>query len=156
MTEEIIINGVNVAGCEHLYGGDSCDNTKTLSIYCCNNTCMYKQLEKVKQEFEELRKTVESQKGLITVGGKQQYKYLQEIDRLQQENKKLLEARSHFMAENLKYFNALTEIKNDFMCFRSCMIPFHVGNKENLPHNMADIIQNYCESIMNKINEVLQ
>ena len=80
---------------------------------------------------------------------------LDNIKRLEQENKKLLEARNHFMGVNLKYFNALEEIRDDFMCFRSCMIPFHVGNKENLPHNMADTIQNYCESIMNKINEVL-
>ena len=85
-----------------------------------------------------------------------------ENEKLQAENERLKDDLKSQQMINLKqqenaldYWNALEEIKNNFMCFRSCMIPFHVGNKENLPHNMADAIQNYCESIMNKINEVI-
>jgi len=66
--------------------------------------------KKLIQECEELRKTVEGQKGLITVGGKQQYKYLQEIDRLQQENRMLKEANNEYKkagAELLAEKNAL-------------------------------------------------
>lgn len=101
MTEEIIIDGVNVAGCNYLdlfterdeilcrfYVG-SCES---------NDNCYYKQLQRLKQENEvlierdkerlttlgkenlelkqeneELKKQIESDKGLITVGGKQQY-----------------------------------------------------------------------------------
>ena len=53
------------------------------------------------------------------------------------------------------YRKALEEIRDNFMLFRSCMIPFHIGSKETLPHSMADAIQDYCDSIKNKINEVL-
>ena len=68
-------------------------------------------IKRLEQENKELKKQIESQKGLITVGGKQQYEYLQRVDKLEQENKKLLEARNHFMGVNLKYFNALEEIR---------------------------------------------
>lgn len=37
--------------------------------------------------------------------------YYKQLKRLEQENKELLEARNHFMAINLKYYNALEEIR---------------------------------------------
>ena len=37
--------------------------------------------------------------------------YLSKLKRLKQENEKLLKARNHFMAVNLKYFTALEEIQ---------------------------------------------
>ncbi len=46
-------------------------------------------IERLEQENKELKKQIESDKGLITVGGKQQYQYLQRIDELEQENKEL-------------------------------------------------------------------
>lgn len=76
----------------------------------CGLCVIDEQNKRLKQENKDLKKQIESDKGLITIGGKQQYKYLQRIDELEQENEKWKEARNHFMAENLKYFNALEEI----------------------------------------------
>lgn len=47
--------------------------------------------QRLEQENKDLKKQIESDKGLITVGGKQQYVYLQKIDELEQENKELKE-----------------------------------------------------------------
>ena len=100
MTEEILIDGVNVAGCEHF-----CHNVCTEKGFCddasCKlfENCLYKQLKRLEQENKALKKQIESDKGLITVGGKQQYKYLQEIDKLQQENKKLKEENKQHIKE---------------------------------------------------------
>lgn len=49
-----------------------------------------KRYEILEQENKDLKKQIESDKGLITVGGKQQYQYLQRIDELEQENEKLI------------------------------------------------------------------
>lgn len=107
------------------------------------NTC-----KKLIQESEELRKTVESQKGLITVGGKQQYKYLQEIDKLQQENK-----------ENIHYLACMTEQRNK--------LKFALEEIRGLAKTITDDFEemdfeqqkHYCDeisnNIVNKINEVL-
>ena len=57
MTEEIIIDGVNVAGCCYFFKPDnSCDNAKTTSCYCYKTSCYYKQLQRLKQENEALLK----------------------------------------------------------------------------------------------------
>ena len=139
MTEEIVIDGVNVAGCRRRIGKNS--YCRYFKRPCAENNfdCIWKQYERLKQKNKDLKKQIESDKGLITVGGKQQYEYLQRIDELEQENKalkdnnnylqaiiddgraenkrfreenkELLEARNHFMGVNLKYFNALEEIR---------------------------------------------
>ena len=101
MTEKIIIDGVNVAGCVY-YKGKCMEYTHYCQIGCKECTdigiklCHYKQTERFKakidrleQENKDLKKQIESYKSLITVGGKQQYEYLQKIDKLEQENKEL-------------------------------------------------------------------
>lgn len=55
-----------------------------------------------------------------------------------------------------KYKQALEDVRDKFNCFRSCMIPFHIGYSEELPHRMANQIQEHCIEIENKINEVLK
>lgn len=151
MTEEIIIDGVNVAGCEfckpnplykieyacHCRGCVQDDGLHVHSSCEHNPNCYYKQLKCKEQENKELKEDV--------------LKWQKAFSRQYQIN----ENKGYSKAEE-NYRSALEEIKNNFMCFRSCMIPFHVGDKDNLPHKMADAIQNYCESIINKINEVLQ
>lgn len=60
--KEVIIDGVNVAGCEHCTR--VCQNTKEpqaiceLYRYCTNNpNCIYKQSQRLQAENEELKKT---------------------------------------------------------------------------------------------------
>lgn len=62
MTEEIIIDGVNVAGCEYFQredgeytcGAEEC-NGAVVGCRACDN-CYYKQLQRLKQENAELKK----------------------------------------------------------------------------------------------------
>ena len=71
MTEEIIIDGVNVAGCGYYYDtfghcdicGRGTDKSDTFCSYCKDNSdCYYKQLQRLKQENETYkRKNVELQ-----------------------------------------------------------------------------------------------
>lgn len=84
MTEEII-NGINVANC-----GYFCETDKECSI-CGMGTS---------GEDTFCRDCKDNSNC-----------YYKKLKRLEQENKKLLEARNHFMGVNLKYFNALEEIK---------------------------------------------
>lgn len=53
MTKKIIIDGVNVVGCEHLYGGNNCDDIKLSSIYCAKNNCRYKEYKHLQRENKE-------------------------------------------------------------------------------------------------------
>lgn len=69
MTEEIIIDGVNVAGC-NAYKDKHCKD-KTSIIFCdtnlCSNfpNCYYKQLKRLEQENEKLKKANERLKTLF-------------------------------------------------------------------------------------------
>lgn len=60
----------------------------------------------LEQENNEIKKQIESQKGLITVGGKQQYQYLQKIDELEQENEIIA-----------KQYNSLLKQYNSLMAY---------------------------------------
>lgn len=235
MPEEIIIDGVNVAECEYMLNNKikgkqhcpakampyaketSCICRKSIDTpynFCKHNpNCHYKQLKRLEQERDELKKACEKCK-LFDIE-KTNRDLLEQIDKLEQENKALnfkinqlkanglyndltgielsakvveleqenkklkeevasfmngdycangckkmnntfRDAHTIFINQNNTYRSALQEIRDNFMCFRSCMIPFHIGNKNNMPHSMADAIQDYCESIKNKINEALK
>lgn len=54
-----------------------------------------------------------------------------------------------------KYKSALEGIRNKFNSFRFTIIPLHVGDKETFPHKLADVIQDFCLEIEDKISEVL-
>lgn len=91
--EAIYIDGVDVAGCDSLNKNSlplkQCDllqfKTKNGGIagrWCTDHyNCYYKQLKRLEQENKELKKQIESNKGLITVGGKQQYEMTMAYDR---------------------------------------------------------------------------
>ena len=72
MTEEIIIDGVNVAecywkckdgDCAMYYADLSADNNELEFGFNCedNPNCYYKQLKRLEQENKELKKQIESQ-----------------------------------------------------------------------------------------------
>ena len=98
MTEEIIIDGVNVAGCE-FYINDykySCDLSFTNQEELCSceqiKDCYYKQWQRLKQENEKLKEEVEARRKYSSAWNDklQTDKYikaLEEIDRrIQLEN----------------------------------------------------------------------
>ena len=65
MTEEIIIDGVNVAGCNDFYkeqdnwsGKDNYRCQDYLSGMCAGNDCYYKQLKRLEQENKELKEEI--------------------------------------------------------------------------------------------------
>lgn len=80
-------------------------------------------IKRLEKENKDLKKQIESQKGLITVGGKQQCEYLQEIDKLQRENKELKEkAPIKLIAKNNKYRSALEEINRALLGIRGLSV----------------------------------
>lgn len=59
LTNAVIIDGVNVAGCSEFLEPDGCDDTDCASFQCDRNTnCYYKQLNRLEQENEELLETL--------------------------------------------------------------------------------------------------
>lgn len=74
MTEEIIIDGVNVAGCEFYLQDDkySCDLSFINQEELCKcddvQDCTYKQLKRLEQENKKLKKDVQLFKCLDTFG----------------------------------------------------------------------------------------
>ena len=86
MTEETIIDGVDVARC-CCYENGKCLWTKRYYesgvVPDCEKikVCYYKQLKRLEQENKDLKKQIEAQKGLITVGGKQQYEMTMAYDK---------------------------------------------------------------------------
>lgn len=53
--KQIIIDGVDVSGCKY-YDDETCCNEDVFTLDCENTNCMYKQLKRKEQEYEELRK----------------------------------------------------------------------------------------------------
>lgn len=91
-------------------------------------------IEELVKENAELKKQIEAQKGLITVGGKKRYEYLQQIEELEQENAELkekvksleeiadnLQQRNHNLTEELEKTNEEAEyfINGDY-CDEKC------------------------------------
>ena len=103
MTEEIIINGVDVSGCEkqgETIAGITCGNGERIRLaneiitkhkLCKDNpNCVYKQLKRKEQECEELKKIINETKNSkldlksFLVGEAIQNEYEQQLDQLKQ------------------------------------------------------------------------
>lgn len=132
MTEEIIIDGVNVTGCNEFLEPNGCDNTNCVSFQCDRNpNCGFKQLKRLEQENKELKEKLERQKDYIV--SYKNYKY--DTDQ--------------------KYRSALEEIKemilyceDEYNCNRckyhdNCLID-------------DDKFPDFSKALVNKINEVLK
>jgi len=108
MTEEIIIDGVNVAGCK--YYTPTCVSTHlwgalTKSNKCEDNpNCYYKQLKRLEQENKELKIYIESNKQQV----EEAEMLVMDNDRLQQEVENLKDT-IYYDIE--KYRIALEEIR---------------------------------------------
>ena len=134
--EKIIIDGVNVAGCNDFYkewdnweGKDNYRCQDYLSGICEGNDCYYKQLQRLKQENEELKEDLKL--------------YSEWLD----EERK---SREFWYDKLLPFRKALEEIRE-------------IANQTNCKNKLteytvADLstMQNKFSEILNKIDEVLQ
>ena len=139
MTEEIIIDGVNVAECEFYELCGCIDDNHELNQCKDNPNCYYKQLQRLKQENEKLsfqlklaQADYEASEQENDIHHITRQKLLEDLDR----------AETSMMAwkdESIKYRKALEEIREMFL------------------NRVAWVGQltNFEEEIYNKINEVL-
>ena len=90
-------------------------------------------IERLEQENKDLKKQIESDKGLITIGGKQQYEYLQRIDELKKtvENQKL---------EYEELQCDLSEVENACGCYQSENAELKQENEE-----LKELNKKICE-----------
>lgn len=120
---------------------------------------------RLEQENKDLKKQIESDKGLITIGGKQQYEYLQRIDELKQENKELkiyiesnkqqVEEAEMLVMDNDRLQQEVENLKDiiyyDIEKYRSALEEIR-----EVAIGGADVNDcTFCNSIFKKINEVL-
>ena len=121
-----------VDDCEHKQLQRLKQENETIREHCKQvdetNKILYKEKCDLIQENEKLKEDIQAQKGLITVGGKQQYELTLAYD---------------------KYKTALEEIRNNLkdICDRECN--FH-WCKGSCPDSDCDYYTN-----INKINEVM-
>ena len=97
MSEEIYIDGVNVAGCNHR-DGLYCN----LGVICNGSHCNYKQLQQLKAENKLLKDTIKN-KQLGTLA--------EENERLKEEIKLFQNAHDTEQDRRRKFENCLDEIK---------------------------------------------
>jgi hypothetical protein len=142
MTEEIIIDGVNVAGCEHHLSTGYCQLQmifqgmvlklpfgKHLECNLCDKDCYYKQLKRVEQENERLQSEIRQKKMTIMMNN------------------------DHYLTvdeNNRKYKSALEEIK------KITEQLYYNDLTENTNKKSLDEILDELHDILNKINEVLK
>ena len=61
--EQIMIDGVDVSGCDHLVDKEACGSMECQSVECEKNpNCLFKQLSHKTQEYEELKEEYEAVK----------------------------------------------------------------------------------------------
>ena len=127
MDKEIIINGVNVAGCEHFKYDEIkkpiCKSGGCTRVYksclCAGNAdCDYKQLQQLKAENERKQEMIDRQWKLleqcgVSAGGElKRVSYL--LENLRQENERLKEndcEKCYHLDMYIKYKSCLQEIK---------------------------------------------
>lgn len=128
MTEEIIIDGVDVAGCCKCYNVEQKILCGASGICANNPNCYYKQLKRLEQENKKLKEEIQ-------ILNKDSYTRLREMSVLDTELDEV-------GVINNKYRSTLEEIKHII-----------VIRKDEFDHCLY---HNYHEQILIKINEVLQ
>lgn len=146
MTEEIIIDGISVAGCEHINALGKkikCvilqDDVCEITPYCEGYDCYYKQLKRLEQENKDLKIYIESNKQQV----EEVETLVMDNDRLLNENKKLKERQINwYNHEATKYKQALEEIRK--------LVKGYKNSEGMIRQTTTEYL------IQNKINEVLR
>lgn len=152
MTEEIIIDGVNVAGCEYYF-----ESTKTVDTCkwfgCkCNSVstdeCKYKQLQRLEQENKALKDNNNYLQAIIDDGREENKRWKQENEKLKKANERL---------KTLYHNEGITDICDSCSItsameaydYRKALEEIRILATKNVS------IENFVK-IQNKINEVLK
>ena len=88
--DKVIIDGVDVSECKY-YDDGVCCNNDVMSISCENTDCIYKQLKRLEQENEKLKKELEKHKSMIAHNLKPLFDsdFQNKLKELEQENERL-------------------------------------------------------------------
>lgn len=125
MTDKVMIDGVDIAGCEYHSSTPSSELCYMKGNKCVDNCdCYYKQLQHQKQECEELKEKLDNiQDDCPSFGDcsyvqcakdeRDRYKQaLEQIEKLAQENNDYLEGYHHEWANNKLILEIINEVKN--------------------------------------------
>jgi hypothetical protein len=166
MTEEIIINGVNVAGCKYYtqdyqranniegryeHCKDVCELNGDNYFYCkMNNDCYYKQLKRLEQENKELKEKIKKYSAI----NEQDTKDYVELKR---ENVRLFNESIELRAKNIEYKSALEEIREKAQhCIRQDVCALCDYSKECAVPDADGLVYDNNKLLIKLINEVLQ
>lgn len=134
MTEEILIDGVNVAWCKD-YDDGTCCNDDVLTLSCEKTNCMFKQLKRLEQENKELKEE----------------KLYRGIDR-----QFIEDANDRLYFEAKKYRKALEEIREiEELPYYSKGMPEEPLSQRDFTLGAINDYEKRRMKILTKINEVL-
>ena len=157
MTEEIIIDGVNVAGCPYLYDKTDCSSHDCECVKCVHNSCFYKDMQRLKQENEKLRykiqEAVQANDRIVAecaeiMKPKCETSMLSE---LMKENEKLKESLKMYQYSDQQHLLKVIAYENVLEEIREIAEPIY----EDYRKRWDDFITEGLEEIIYKINEVL-
>ena len=149
--KQIIIDGVDVSGCENLMQGivpfGCMEDRKTCS--CMNNpNCLYKQLKRLEQENNILKQSEDEAKEIIAELKAENKKLKKENKDLKiyiESNKQQVEEAETLVMDNARLLQTLEEIK-----------VYVNAQLDGFGNAVYGITKNQITTITNKINEVLK
>lgn len=169
--EQIIIDGVDVSGCEEILTGAFCHHLNN----DCDKfpKCYFKQLARKTQEYTELKEDYKELEQRHNEAFQDFEKLKQECEELKTVNARLLNRLEvndsdvgivfkqelelqnkknefYIAIKNLnRYLKALEEIEKTITALHYIAIPFHKG----ITHELADIVQEYKNKILDIISK---
>ena len=158
MTEEIIIDGVNVAGCDFVSKIGGCDSYT--DGVCEGHNCEHKQLKRLEQERDELKKQNAILLGQLVINDGEDVtvqisqSQFDEYNELKQENELFRQAHKAEQDRRRKYENALEEIREYSINFCKKTCRFY-ANEDSMACNEYCLLDDIVNPILDKINEVL-
>ena len=121
--------------CTHNIRGldnSSCYDAHIEFAKCKNNNCYFKQHKRKEQECEELKKELESTKGLVTVGNRQIIQSLEKVEDLKNE----LHSKVEFIQEQR---NIIDEYSKENEMYKKCQGSRASKREEKLKQTLTEI-----------------
>lgn len=156
MTEEIIIDGVDVSGCKHLKYDDIkkpiCKSGGCTGVYksclCEDNLdCYYKQLKRTQKEIEKYSAINEQET-------KDYAELKKENEQLKEENKHYKQIAQHHGDMSIKYTNKCAKYKQILQDIKTLVTTDYIQIKRQLVQNY-DCLDNFMQKIEEKCGEVM-
>ena len=147
--KQIIIDGVDVSECKHLYKeidclahidfSECCEGYNPSYGYCPNADCYYKQLKRKEQECEEKQKTAQDAISKLCTEKSALYN---ELDKLKRDNDLFRTCHDNEQEKRRKYEQTLTEIKE---IAETISLPMGTGKSCNRVILAKQILQKISE-----------